>query len=58
MRTLAADGTDGGSGPKPHSGSGPLAETGGSNPALPLGIAAVVLAIGGGLLFAARRKRA
>ncbi|MER6781201.1 MULTISPECIES: LPXTG cell wall anchor domain-containing protein [unclassified Streptomyces] len=42
---------------KPHSGSGPLAETGGSNPALPLGIAAVVLALGGGLLFAARRKR-
>ncbi|MFJ6940587.1 right-handed parallel beta-helix repeat-containing protein [Streptomyces sp. NPDC101132] len=51
------DGTDGGSGLKPHGGSGPLAVTGGSDPALPLGIAAVVLALGGGLLFAARRKR-
>ncbi|WP_168714657.1 right-handed parallel beta-helix repeat-containing protein [Streptomyces sp. A0592] len=53
----AGDGTDGVSGLEPHSGSGPLAETGGSNPALPLGIAAVVLALGGGLLSVARRKR-
>ncbi|MFD9012431.1 LPXTG cell wall anchor domain-containing protein [Streptomyces sp. NPDC059552] len=53
----AGDGTDGGSGLKPHSASGPLAETGGSSPVLPLGIAAVVLALGGGLLFVARRKR-
>ncbi|MDX3539977.1 right-handed parallel beta-helix repeat-containing protein [Streptomyces sp. MB09-01] len=53
----AGDGTDGGSGLKPHSASGPLAETGGFSPVLPLGIAAVVLALGGGLLFVARRKR-
>ncbi|WP_051859682.1 right-handed parallel beta-helix repeat-containing protein [Streptomyces xanthophaeus] len=53
----ATAGSDGGSGVKPHSGSGPLAETGGSHPALPLGIAAGVLALGGGLLFAVRRKR-
>jgi len=45
------------SGLKPNGASEPLAETGGSDPALPLGIAAAVLAIGGGLLFAARRKR-
>ncbi|WP_051700364.1 right-handed parallel beta-helix repeat-containing protein [Streptomyces sp. NRRL F-4474] len=55
--TQATDATEGGSGPKPHSGSGPLAETGGSDPVLPLGIAAGALALGGGLLFAARRKR-
>ncbi|WP_411105067.1 choice-of-anchor Q domain-containing protein [Streptomyces sp. cmx-4-9] len=53
----AGNGTQGIAGPKPHSASGPLAETGGSHPALPLGIAAVVLALGGGLLYAARRKR-
>ncbi|MGW5849288.1 right-handed parallel beta-helix repeat-containing protein [Streptomyces sp. NPDC055254] len=45
------------SGPEPNGGSGPLAETGGSDPVLPLGIAAAVLGIGGGLLLAARRKR-
>ncbi|MFI7287880.1 right-handed parallel beta-helix repeat-containing protein [Streptomyces anulatus] len=50
-------GTDDDSGLKPNGGSEPLAETGGSSPVLPLGIAAAVLGIGGGLLFAARRKR-
>ncbi|WP_435972307.1 right-handed parallel beta-helix repeat-containing protein [Streptomyces sp. Qhu_M48] len=50
-------GTDSGSGPKPNGESEPLAETGGSNPVLPVGIAAAVLGIGGSLLFLARRKR-
>ncbi|MFJ3439448.1 sigma-70 family RNA polymerase sigma factor [Streptomyces cyaneofuscatus] len=49
--------TDNGSGLKPNSGSEPLAETGGSSPVLPLGITAAVLAVGGGLLLAVRRKR-
>ncbi|MFD3750075.1 right-handed parallel beta-helix repeat-containing protein [Streptomyces cyaneofuscatus] len=48
---------DADSGLKPNGASEPLAETGGSDPTLPLGIAAAVLGIGGGLLFAARRKR-
>ncbi|MFI7239040.1 choice-of-anchor Q domain-containing protein [Streptomyces cyaneofuscatus] len=48
---------DGDAGLKPNGESEPLAETGGSSPVLPLGIAAVVLAIGGSILFAVRRKR-
>ncbi|WP_257138483.1 LAETG motif-containing sortase-dependent surface protein [Streptomyces sp. rh34] len=55
--TEAAAGTDDTPGLKPNGESEPLAETGGSDPTLPIGIAAAVLAIGGGLLFAARRKR-
>jgi phospholipase C len=35
-----------------------LAETGGSSPALPIGIAAGVLVVGGGALYYARRHRA
>ncbi|WP_328485231.1 right-handed parallel beta-helix repeat-containing protein [Streptomyces zaomyceticus] len=49
--------TNGEAGLKPNGESEPLAETGGSNPVLPLGIAAAVLALGGSILFAARRKR-
>ncbi|UZI32275.1 right-handed parallel beta-helix repeat-containing protein [Streptomyces sp. VB1] len=49
--------TDSDAGLKPNGESEPLAETGGSSPVLPLGIAAVVLAIGGSILFAVRRKR-
>ncbi|MFD6419226.1 sigma-70 family RNA polymerase sigma factor [Streptomyces sp. NPDC060194] len=37
--------------------SQPLAETGGSDPALPLGIAGAVLVVGAGLIALARRKR-
>ena len=53
------DGADGdtGSDLKADGGDGPLAQTGGSDPLLPLGVAAVGLAIGGGLLVAARRRR-
>ncbi|MEU5986113.1 right-handed parallel beta-helix repeat-containing protein [Streptomyces sp. NPDC047434] len=53
------DGSDGDSGSvrTADGGDGPLAQTGGTDPLLPLGIAAVVLAIGGGLLVAARRRR-
>ncbi|MER5402121.1 sigma-70 family RNA polymerase sigma factor [Streptomyces sp. NPDC002599] len=40
-----------------HGGSEPLAQTGGSDPALPLIIAASVLVAGAGLLVLARRKR-
>ncbi|MFJ3439050.1 DUF1565 domain-containing protein [Streptomyces cyaneofuscatus] len=49
--------TDSDAGLKPNGESEPLAETGGSSPVLPLGIAAAALAIGGGILFAVRRKR-
>ncbi|MFI8287618.1 right-handed parallel beta-helix repeat-containing protein [Streptomyces sp. NPDC085614] len=50
-------GGDSGSAPKADGTDGPLAQTGGSDPLVPLGIAAVVLALGGGLLLAARRRR-
>ncbi|XMN11783.1 right-handed parallel beta-helix repeat-containing protein (plasmid) [Streptomyces griseobrunneus] len=49
--------TDSDTGLKANGESEPLAETGGSSPVLPLGIAAVVLAIGGSILFSVRRKR-
>ncbi|MFD4899384.1 right-handed parallel beta-helix repeat-containing protein [Streptomyces sp. NPDC058411] len=52
-----AAGSGEGSGVKADGGRGPLAETGGSDPVLPLGLAAAGLAVGGGLLFALRRKR-
>ncbi|MGW6210175.1 sigma-70 family RNA polymerase sigma factor [Streptomyces sp. NPDC055109] len=45
------------SGPRPHGGSAPLAQTGGSDPVLPLGVAAGVLTLGTGLLLFARRRR-
>ncbi|MET9904767.1 sigma-70 family RNA polymerase sigma factor [Streptomyces sp. NPDC006446] len=45
------------SGPSTHGGREPLAQTGGSDPVLPLGIAAGVLTIGAGLLVLARRRR-
>ncbi|TXS50086.1 right-handed parallel beta-helix repeat-containing protein [Streptomyces sp. t39] len=56
-------GTDAGASPtaqaprEPNGQSEPLAQTGGSSPVLPLGIAAAVLGLGGGLLLAVRRKR-
>ncbi|WP_185893565.1 LPXTG cell wall anchor domain-containing protein [Streptomyces sp. WAC08241] len=48
---------DEGSGLTAHGGSEPLARTGGSDPVLPLGIAAGVLVAGAGLLVLARRRR-
>ncbi|MGW1963483.1 sigma-70 family RNA polymerase sigma factor [Streptomyces sp. NPDC001935] len=45
------------SGPRAHGGNEPLAQTGGSNPVLPLVIAAGVLVAGTGLLVLARRRR-
>ncbi|MEU9419836.1 choice-of-anchor Q domain-containing protein [Streptomyces sp. NPDC048272] len=58
--TPAADASTGGnsdSGLNPNGAGDPLAETGGSDPTIPLAMAAAVLAVGGGLVFAARRKR-
>ncbi|MFF2364609.1 LPXTG cell wall anchor domain-containing protein [Streptomyces sp. NPDC058122] len=40
-----------------HGGTEPLAQTGGSDPVLPLGIAAGVLVAGTGLLVLARLRR-
>ncbi|MFD3333068.1 LPXTG cell wall anchor domain-containing protein [Streptomyces sp. NPDC058700] len=51
------DGGDSGSSLHANGESGPLAQTGGSDPLVPLGIATAVLALGGGLVLAARRKR-
>ncbi|MCM2428723.1 right-handed parallel beta-helix repeat-containing protein [Streptomyces sp. RKAG337] len=51
-------GADVNSGTKADDTSTPLAKTGGSDPVLPIGVGAAVLAIGGGLLFIARRERA
>lgn len=48
---------DDGSGLTAHGGSEPLAQTGGSDRVLPLGIAAGALAAGAGLLVLARRRR-
>lgn len=55
----ATSGTTSGdsSGLTAHGGSVPLAQTGGSDPVLPLGIAAGVLIAGAGLLVLARRRR-
>ncbi|MCY0943274.1 right-handed parallel beta-helix repeat-containing protein [Streptomyces antarcticus] len=53
----ASAGSKSDSGLNANGASDPLAETGGSDPTIPLAIAAAVLAIGGGLVFAARRKR-
>ncbi|MFJ9080517.1 right-handed parallel beta-helix repeat-containing protein [Streptomyces sp. NPDC102278] len=58
--TPAADASTGGnsdSGLNANGAGDPLAETGGSDPTIPLAMAAAVLSVGGGLVFAARRKR-
>ncbi|MEK9523358.1 right-handed parallel beta-helix repeat-containing protein [Streptomyces sp. NPDC087908] len=54
---LSAGTGDGGSGLAADGGNGPLAETGGSDPLVPVGMAAAALALGGGLVLVARRKR-
>lgn len=55
--TAAGAASEDGSGLTAHGGSEPLAQTGGSDPVLPLIIAAGVLVAGAGLLVLARRRR-
>ncbi|MBY8879417.1 alkaline phosphatase family protein [Streptomyces sp. PLK6-54] len=55
--TSATGGTSGGNGAGNNLSTQTLAETGGTSPALPLGITAGALLVGGGALYYARRHR-